>query len=254
MTRQQRLAWLAILAIGIVAAVFALEPIAQPQWYHDFADQRAWLGVPNFADVASNFFLLAVGISGWARLLRARSADPHEGWPYAVFFAGLVLTGLASAWYHLEPNDARLVWDRLAMSIAFAGFAAALLQERVGAGAARPALAVLLVAGPGAVLFWAATEAVGTGDLRAYFLLQGLIVLFAPLLVWLLPGRYDRSGDWLAVLGLYALALALEWLDKPIFEATGCLSGHTLKHLAAALAGWAVLRHLRLRRRKDGAP
>ena len=253
MSRQQRFAWLVVLAIAIVAAVFAfVPPIAQPQWYHDFADRRAWLGVSNFLDVASNIFFLAVGVAGWVRLSHARFADPRERWPYAVFFAGLVLTGFASAWYHLAPTDARLVWDRLAMTIAFAGFCAALLQERASAGAGLAALAALLCAGPGAVLYWAATEAAGAGDLRAYFLLQGLAMLLAPLLVWLLPGRYSRSGDWIAVLGLYALALALESLDKPIFEATGSLSGHTLKHLVAALAGWAVLCHLRLRHRDAG--
>ncbi len=255
MSKQKRLAWLAVLAIGIVAAAFALvPPIGQPRWYHDFADRRAWLGVPNFLDVASNIFFLAVGVAGWARLPHARFAEPRERWPYAVFFAGLVLTGFASAWYHLAPTDARLAGDRLAMTLAFAGFAAALLQEQGGASFGLPALATLLVAGPGAVLYWAASEAAGGGDLRAYFLLQGLAMLLAPLLVWLLPGRYSRGGDWLAVLGLYALALALEWLDKPIFGATGSVSGHTLKHLVAALAGWAVLRHLRLRRRKDGPP
>lgn len=254
MSRRKRLVWLAVLAIAIVAAAFAfVPPIAQPQWYHDFADRRAWLGIPNSLDVASNIFFLAVGVAGWARLSQARFADSRERWPYAVFFAGLVLTGFASAWYHLAPTDARLAWDRLAMSIAFAGFAAALLQERAGAGFGLPALAALLAAGPGAVLYWAASEAAGAGDMRAYFLLQGLILLLAPLLIGLLPGRYSRGGDWLAVPGLYALALALEWLDKPIFEATGSVSGHTFKHLAAALAGYWLLRHLRLRRLRHGA-
>lgn len=254
MSRHKRLVWLAVLAIGIMAAAFAfVPPIAQPQWYHDFADRRAWLGVPNFLDVASNIFFLAVGVAGWARLSQARFADSRERWPYAVFFAGLVLTGFASAWYHLAPTDARLAWDRLAMTIAFAGFAAALLQERAGAGFGLPALAVLLAAGPGTVLYWAASEAAGAGDMRAYFLLHGLIMLLAPLLIGLLPGRYSRGGDWLAVLGLYALALTLDWLDKPIFEATGSVSGHTLKHLAAALAGYGLLRHLRLRRLRHGA-
>ena len=251
----ERLAWLAALAVAIAAAVFVfVPPIAQPQWYHDFADRRVWLGVPNFFDVASNAPFLIVGAAGLARLSNGMFADPRERWPYAVFFAGLVLTGVASGWYHLEPGDARLAGDRLAMSVVFAGFTAAVLTERLGLRCGLAALPALLVAGPAAVLWWAATEAAGAGDLRAYGLVQFTPMLLIPLLLWLMPARYTRGGDLLAVLGLYALALALEWLDRPIFELTGSVSGHTLKHLVAALAGYGLLRHVRLRRLNGETP
>ncbi|MDP2155499.1 MAG: alkaline phytoceramidase [Sulfuricella sp.] len=254
MSERGRIALLAALAIAIVAAVFAcVPPIAQPQWYHDFADRRAWLGVPNFLDVASNALFLIVGAAGLARLSEGVFADPRERWPYAVFFTGLVLTGVASGWYHLEPADTRLAGDRLAMTAAFAGFTAAVLTERLGLRCGLAALPALLVAGPAAVLWWATTEAAGAGDLRAYGLVQFTPMLLVPLLLWLMPARYTRGGDLLAVLGLYALALALEWLDRPIFELTGSVSGHTLKHLIAALAGYWVLRHLLCRRARGVA-
>lgn len=250
----KQLTWLTALAVAIVAAVFAfVPPIAQPQWYHDFADRRAWLGVPNFLDVASNAPFLILGAEGWARLSAGVFADPRERWPYAVFFAGLVLTGVASGWYHLEPNDARLAGDRLAMSVVFAGFTAAVLTERLGLRLGLAALQALLVAGPAAVLWWAATEAAGAGDLRPWGLVQFTPMLLIPLLLALFPPRYTRSGDLLAVLGLYALALALEWLDRPIFGLTGSVSGHTIKHLLAALAGYWVLRHLLCRRARGVA-
>jgi hypothetical protein len=252
MSERGRLALLAALAVAIVAAVFAfVPPIAQPQWYHDFADRRAWLGVPNFLDVASNALFLIVGAAGLARLSDGVFADPRERWPYAVFFAGLVLTGIASGWYHLEPVDARLAGDRLAMSVVFAGFTAAVLTERLGLRCGLAVLPALLVAGPVAVLWWVATEAAGAGDLRAYGLVQFTPMLLVPLLLWLMPARYTRGGDLLVVLGLYALALALEWLDRPIFDLSGSVSGHTLKHLLAALAGYGLLRHVRLRRQKQ---
>lgn len=251
MSKRGRIALLAALAAAIVAAVFAfVPPVAQPQWYHDFADRRVWLGVPNFLDVASNALFLVVGATGLARLPKGVFADPRERWPYAVFFAGLVLTAIASGWYHLEPADARLAGDRLAMTVAFAGFTAAVLTERLGLRCGLAALPALLVAGPAAVLWWAVTEAAGAGDLRAYGLVQFTPMLLVPLLLWLMPARYTRGGDLLAVLGLYALALALEWLDRPLFELTGSVSGHTLKHLIAALAGYGLLRHVRLRRLK----
>lgn len=240
---------LAAFAAGVVAIVFAFVPaIPQPAWYHDFADRRAFLGVPNFLDTASNLFFLAIGLAGLVTLPRARFIDARERRAYAVFFGGLTLTAFASAWYHLAPVNAGLVWDRLAMTLAFAGFFAALIQERLGARAGSILLACLLVAGPGAVLYWYGSELAGAGDLRPYFLLQGLVMFSAPLLLGLWPGRYDRGSDWFAALGIYLLALALEWLDKALFAATGLVSGHTLKHLAAAAAGWMVLHHLRRRR------
>lgn len=49
------------------------------------------------------------------------------------------------------------------------------------------------------------------------------------------------------MLGLYGAALVAELFDRQIFAFTGALSGHTLKHVLAALAaGWA-LRMLMLR-------
>ncbi len=253
MNKRRRIATLAALTTGIVVAVFVfVPPFPQPQWYHDFADQRAWLGVPNFLDVVSNVLFLIVGAAGLARLPSGIFSGSHERWPFGVFFTGLIFTALASGWYHLEPVDARLAGDRLAMTIAFSGFASAVMTERMGLRCGLATLLALLIAGPVSVLYWAASEAAGAGDLRAYGLVQFTPMLFIPLLLWLMPARYTRSGDLLVVLALYALAMALEWLDRPVFELTGNVSGHTLKHLIAALAGYVLLRHMLLRRPAEG--
>jgi hypothetical protein len=50
------------------------------------------------------------------------------------------------------------------------------------------------------------------------------------------------------VVGFYILAKLFEGLDRQIFRAGGFISGHSLKHLAAALACYLVLRMLILRR------
>lgn len=249
MNKRKRITMLAALTTAIVVATFLfVPPFPQPQWYHGFADQRAWLGVPNFLDVASNVFFIVVGAVGLSRLPGGVFFDPRESWPFAVFFTGLILTGLASGWYHLAPADARLAGDRLAMTVAFSGFASAVLTERTGLRCGLSTLLALLIAGPASVFYWIATETAGAGDLRAYGLVQFTPMLLIPLLLWLMPARYTRSSDLLAVLTLYGLAMALEWLDGPIFEITGSVSGHTLKHLVAALAGHMLLRHMLLRR------
>ncbi len=240
-----RLAWgLAGLSLGVAIAVAALVPPV-PQWqdYHHFADRRAWLGIPNTLDVASNAPLTLVGLLGLARLRTQGGRlflDPHERRAWSVFFLGLVLLGPASAWYHLAPDNAGLMWDRLAMSVVFMAWLSIHLGERLGVGLARLALPWLLLLGAGAVLYWYGSEQAGRGDLRAWGYVQFWPVLLILLLIWRTTPRYTRTRDVLVVYAFYAAALLAEWLDRPTLEVTGLISGHTLKHVLAALgAGWA---------------
>jgi hypothetical protein len=69
----------------------------------------------------------------------------------------------------------------------------------------------------------------------------------ALLLALLLPPRYTRSRDFAAVFGFYVLAKIFETADRQIYSLGHVVSGHTLKHLAAAAAGLWILRMLRLR-------
>jgi hypothetical protein len=62
-----------------------------------------------------------------------------------------------------------------------------------------------------------------------------------------LPARYTHTSDLGGVVGWYLLAKLLETFDKPIFALGHIVSGHTLKHLAAAIAGWWILRMVRKR-------
>lgn len=247
-----RVAVVVLLTVAVAAFAASLPPV--PQWaaYHDFADRRAFFGVPNFFNVASNGLFVLAGAAGLRRLLTTERApvlvQRRERWPYLAFFLGVALTGVASAWYHLEPGNERLVWDRLAMSVALMSWLAAVIVERIRVAAGLALLPALLAAGAAAVLYWGATEAQGVGDLRAYGVVHFYPALLIPLLILLFPPRYTRGGDVLVVLGLYGAALAAELGDRPIFAVGGLLSGHTLKHVVAALAAYWVLRMLRLRR------
>jgi hypothetical protein len=74
------------------------------------------------------------------------------------------------------------------------------------------------------------------------------------LIVVLFPARYTRGGDLFGAVIFYALAKVTEDRDGQIYAATGGLvSGHTLKHLLAALGVLWILRMLWLRR-PIGAP
>jgi hypothetical protein len=221
-----------------------------PPSYHHFADQRVWLGIPHFGDVASNLAFLIAGLCGLAFLLKESSltqfVDPSERWPYLFVFLGLVLTAIGSAYYHWEPDNARLVWDRLPMTIVFMPLVAALIAERVNLKLGLWLLPLLTAVGLASVLYWDWTEVHGSGDLRFYAAVQVYAVL-ALIAAWLLPARYTRGSDLLIVAGLYVIAKVCETADRQIFSLRQIVSGHTLKHLAAGVAGFWILRMLQKR-------
>jgi hypothetical protein len=253
--------WLLVLIMAVVAIIaMLLPPIPQPQWYHMFADQRRFLGIPNFNNVVSNFPFAVVGLWGLVFLLRASCShdrkpflDQREGWPYLIIFVGLILTAAGSSYYHLQPDNTSLVWDRLPMAIVFMSLLAAIVTERIGLRAGLGLMPLLLFIGVASVLQWRVSELRGAGDLRFYAAVQLYSVLFL-LIALLLPSRYTRGRDFAVVAGFYVLAKILEALDRPIFELGHIVSGHTLKHLAAAGAGYWILRMLQRRRPLEAIP
>ena len=236
---------------ALIAVGFLLPRIPQPQSYHLFADQRRFAGIPNFANVVSNLPFAAVGFWGLVFLLRADSAkhflNRRERWPYLIVFAGLVLTAFGSSYYHLQPDNASLLWDRLPMVIVFMSLVAAVVAERISLRAGLWLLPILLLLGTGSVMQWYLSELSGAGDLRFYAGVQVYAVLFL-LVALLLPARYTRGSDFTIVAGLYVLGKVFELLDERIFRLGHIVSGHTLKHLAAAAAGYWILRMLSRRR------
>ena len=176
-----------------------------------------------------NLGFLAAGVWSLTRVART-SLPPWEraaGWLFAV---GLVLTGLGSAWYHLAPDNATLVWDRLPLSALFPTVFAVVIGDRVDVGAWRALLVPLVLGAVGSVVWWRLTD-----DLRPYALAQFLPMLLIPLMLALLPGRRP-VGPLLWGIGLYAAAKIAELADPVVFALTGVVSGHTLKHLLAAAA------------------
>ena len=241
---------LALFTLLSVAAAVLLPALPQPLEYHDFADQRSMLGVANFVDVASNAGFLVVGFAGLAIVARRRAAFEHpaERWPYAVFFLGVALTAAGSAWYHLAPDNERLFWDRLPMTIAFMSLIAAQVADRISVRAGLRLLAPMLLAGAASAVYWIVTERAGAGNVIPYVVLQAYAVAALLLLALARPSRYTRGTDIYWVFAGYVAAKVLELLDHPVLEFWGLASGHSLKHLAAALAGLVLCRMLLLRR------
>src|SRR5688572_14897686 len=166
----RRAAWLLGGLAGVaLAGCFAFLPrIVQPEAYHQFADRRAWLGIPNFLDAASNIAFLVVGLLGLRALTRGDHpstafGDRWERGAYALLFAAVGLVAVGSAYYHVAPTSARLFWDRLPMTVVFSLMVGIVIAERIGVEAGRRVMPALVVAGIASVMVWRAT-----GDLRLY--------------------------------------------------------------------------------------
>ena len=260
MTRDHRLRMLACLTFAFWAAVFLQAPIPQNPEYHRFADQRTLLGIPHCLNVVSNLPFLLVGLWGLRTLFRLVGTPgqqaflrPVDALAYQVLFLSVALVGLGSAWYHLDPRNGTLLWDRLPMSAAFMAFLAAAVAERVDRRAGLLALPPLIAFGLFSVLYWHFTEQAGAGDLRYYIVAQGYPLLFVPLMVRLLPSPYTRGRDLYVAALLYLMAKATEVFDQEMYAAGGWISGHTWKHLLGALGAWWVLRMVRRRRLIQGS-
>jgi hypothetical protein len=249
-SRRAGICVLATLAIALVAAGLLVPRTPQPLSYHQFVDQRAWLGIANFGDVASNLLFAVSGALGLAYLCgkssRKQFLDARERWFYLLIFLGLLLTAVGSSYYHLAPDNARLVWDRLPMTLVFMSLVAAMIAERISVDAGLTLLPLLIGIGIASVLQWYGSEVQGHGDLRFYAAVQIYAVLVLPVAL-LLPPRYTRSGDLMVVAVLYVIAKICETADRQVFSLGHFLSGHTLKHLAAGAAGFWILQMLRKR-------
>jgi hypothetical protein len=154
---------------------------------------------------------------------------PRSGRPaYVLFFVAIIAVSLGSAWYHLRPADETLLWDRLPMSVAFMAFFSIVISQHIDPELGRKLLPLWIALGVTSVIYWRLTE-----DLRPYAIVQFLPIVLIPLILLLFPPLFSRPMFLWGMLAAYAAGKCLEMLDAPIYGAIG-ISGHTLKHLAAA--------------------
>jgi predicted membrane channel-forming protein YqfA (hemolysin III family) len=235
-----------LLTLVVAAALLVHGPI--PQWpdYHLFADRREFAGIPRAGDVLSNAAFALIGFWGlFALAARDRLRSFGAAAPaYTLFLVALILTALGSGFYHLAPDNARLVWDRIPIALACAGLLAGVRAETRTDGHAKRFTAVVGVAAVASVLWWYVTETHGQGDLRPYLFVQLMPAVLIPLWQALARApRADRLAFGAAIL-LYFVARAAEFNDRALFDALGWISGHTIKHLVAACAAALIVARL----------
>lgn len=243
-----RYLFLTVLLLLAVLASYLLKhgPIAQDPAYHAFADQNAMLGVPNLWNVASNLGFLYVGLLGLYNLARKAHTTQLQGLNanYWVFFCGLILVSLGSSYYHWMPSNQGLLWDRLPMGISFMAIFSLVLGEKLNVRIGQRSLIPLVFMGVCSVLYWYYTELQGMGDLRFYAFVQFIPLLMVPILLITSSKQTSANRYWWLLVLFYALSKITEFLDIEIYQATGFISGHSIKHLLAAYATYWVLRRM----------
>lgn len=232
-----------LISVSAVAGLFFIDPVAQDADYHEFEDTRQLLGIPNFYNVISNLAFIIVGI--WGFYLTSIKKIPNLlvdiRYAYMTMYLGVTLVSIGSAYYHLSPNNETLLWDRLPMAIAFMALVSIIVSEFVSVSVGKRLFFPLLLAGAGSVIYWYFSELNGNGDLRFYALVQFLPVILIPVILLCFSSRYDQVKAYWLLLLIYVAAKILEHFDAEVFSALGFISGHSLKHLIAALGLYLLL-------------
>ena len=237
--------YLAALFVFIIAALF-YGPISQPQEYHDFADDREFLSIPNALDVMSNLVILYPGLVGLAFVHERRKnsqISDDEASIHITLFSGMILTFAGSVWFHLDPNDSTMLWDRLGMSVVIGSCISLLIHDMSDRNLAGRIHLPIVVTSVISVLWWPVFN-----DLRFYFIVKHHPFVLFPILLFYGNHIYDKISGYYWGLSMFILATLFEFTDLQIFEITGFISGHTLKHIFAGVGLWLLMAMIRDRK------
>jgi hypothetical protein len=237
------------MAVVILIALGLVDPIAQGVSYHNFADGRTLYADSNFWNVLSNapfFFVGMYALFSLKKMLYEKQM--HKA--FVLFFIGVSLVAFGSGYYHLDPNNETLIWDRLPMTIAFMALFAIMISEFISLEEGKKLLYPLLGLGVFSVSYWAYSD-----DLRLYAFVQFYPMIAIPMMLIFFKSSFTlRRGYWYLLL-CYGLAKVFEHYDHAIYEILGFISGHSLKHMVAALGLYVLVRvFLKREREQDPRP
>jgi Ceramidase len=228
------------LTFTALGAVFSFPPVPQNPNYHQFADSRNILGIQNFFNVISNMLFIFISIFGLIKYYQNKQ-HPSIKQSYLIFCFSTLLVGIGSAYYHYSPTPYSLVWDRLPMTLAFMALFSMVISDRIAVNFGKKILWPLLITGIISVWYWYWSEIHGIGDLRPYIVIQFLPMVLIPIILLLYPSHLMNSKYLWATLFTYILAKGVEHFDLLIYEATGLISGHSIKHILGAIAVLCVI-------------
>lgn len=224
---------LVVLIVGAVFySVWSYLPLQDPTLYFQFADTRRIWGLDNFWNVFSNVLFLHVSLLGFILFIRNYHAYDLGLWEsFLILNVSVFLTCWGSSYFHLRPSEQTLFWDRLPMSLGFAGLVSFIFADRVTDRYIRVLMPILMFLSAASVF----CIDHGPKDIRPYIVVQ-YGSLMACLIIMLLNRRGRLSNKIIYMgLALYGFAKVCEYFDQLIFDYF-FFSGHTLKHIIAAMA------------------
>ena len=200
-----------------------------------FADQETHLGIANFWNVATNLGFAILGIAGMTGYRRYPEIYRTLGFAFAAAILGVAF---GSSYFHYAPSPTTLFWDQLPMSVGFAIFTGMVIADRASPKVGLAIGVALSLVGAGSV--W--NIYYGNGATEYYLAVQFGSLIFAILTLLATPRNRMRTSLVFVGLIAYIVAKVLETNDAVVFDALKVISGHSLKHVAATLALWAIFR------------
>lgn len=228
------------LALLCVMVLLILGPIKQDQHYHNFADKRTLWNIPNFLNVVTNLPFLIVGLMGLqsAALIRVQKLKQI----ITTLFIGFLLLTIGSSYYHMYPQNNTLFYDRLPMVIIFMSFFSFFIYDCIDGRIGFRAFIILNAVGILSVVYWLISEKFGYGDLRWYGLVQFYPIIAIPLILILYKPPFNYWKEILPIFLFFLLAKISEQFDKELYLVLNySVSGHSLKHLFMAIAGYITV-------------
>ncbi|KAL4194654.1 hypothetical protein AMTRI_Chr05g60540 [Amborella trichopoda] len=202
--------------------------------HHLFADMRNFFGVPNTLNVITNFPFLVVGVLGLVLCLHGNYLCiclRGEVWGWALFYAGIASTAFGSAYYHLKPEDSRVIWDRLPIMIALTSLLSSFIIERIDERIGFTCLLPLLTIDLASILYVQMFD-----DLRLCMMYHLIPCVAIPAMAFVFPPKYTHSRYWFWAAGFYLLAKFEAAADRKIYSANRyIISGHSLEHLCLVM-------------------
>ena len=226
---------LAVSLIGICSLYF-IGPIPQDTCYHNFSDNKMLFGITNFWNVISNIPFFIIGALGMIYTIKEMKTSNPLFWNCFIFFLGIFLTAMGSGYYHLNPTNKTLVWDRLPMTISFMAFFSIIIGDCITITAGKKSLLPFLSIGFLSIIYWQLTEQRGACDLRFYALVQFLPIMLMPIILLLHKSKLNIKTYYWLILLVYAIAKVFEANDNEVFRNLHLISGHTIKHIVASIA------------------
>ena len=199
-----------------------------------FSDKRTLFGLTNFWNVVSNVPFVTIGVVGMLFTLKKTNFSFFLN--CFVFFLGIFLTGIGSGYYHLEPTNTRLLWDRLPMTISFMAFFSIIIGDCININSGRKTLFPFLFIGVLSLVYWQITDYFDCCDLRLYVLVQYLPVILIPFILLMHKSLLNIKPHYWLMLLAYVFAKFFETTDVFIFNSTQLISGHTIKHIVSSFA------------------